>query len=333
MMKKILLIITAILLLETAFTSCHVVSVVPVNNDILSVTVAEDGKNDILSAEIIVGCPVSLTGMFDVFGKGGVFGAEAAVQDINDSGGIYIKEYDRKLLVRLVVVDNESDPSISGPQVEGLILREKVDFIISPIDCAPLLGGRAIAAEKYQVPHVAAIGPMEVWLGMQDAVVPTWGHTWLTGFSINTPAPQGDFRNREGYTIVSTWMDMLSEFKDETNGKAAIFASDEPDGRTWYDTFGSVLEQEGYDVIGFNNNLGLFPLGTADFTFMINEWIDSDAEILWGNCPAPIFGMLWKQCMELGFQPKMVGAGRAALFYQDIISWGGDLPYGICTEV
>ena len=29
----------------------------------------------------------------------------------------------------------------------------------------------------------------------------------------------------------------------------------------------------------------------------------------------------------------MVSAGRAPLFYQDIKSWGGDLPLGVCVEI
>jgi len=35
----------------------------------------------------------------------------------------------------------------------------------------------------------------------------------------------------------------------------------------------------------------------------------------------------------MGFEPKMVSAGRAGLFYVDVSTWGGDLPQGIGTEI
>ena len=36
---------------------------------------------------------------------------------------------------------------------------------------------------------------------------------------------------------------------------------------------------------------------------------------------------------RLAFKPKMVCIGRAALFYTDIAAWGGDLPWGVGTEI
>ena len=42
---------------------------------------------------------------------------------------------------------------------------------------------------------------------------------------------------------------------------------------------------------------------------------------------------MWKQSSTLGFRPKIVSAGRAALFYEDVAAWGGDLPNGVGTEI
>ena len=55
-------------------------------------------------------------------------------------------------------------------------------------------------------------------------------------------------------------------------------------------------------------------------------------EVIWGNAPAPLFGAMWKQCKAMGFKPKMVIATRAALFYEDVSAWGGDLPLGVGGE-
>lgn len=112
-----------------------------------------------------------------------------------------------------------------------------------------------------------------------------------------------------------------------------MFATDEPDGRAWYQFFPKALAEKGVDVVGYEKELGLFVMGTTDFTSIIREWKENDVEILFGNCPSPDFATMWRQCHTLNFQPKMVVTGRAALYYTDIASWGGDLPHGIGIDV
>ena len=34
----------------------------------------------------------------------------------------------------------------------------------------------------------------------------------------------------------------------------------------------------------------------------------------------------------MGFHPKIISAGRAALYYTDVVAWGGDLANGVGTE-
>jgi ABC-type branched-subunit amino acid transport system substrate-binding protein len=94
-----------------------------------------------------------------------------------------------------------------------------------------------------------------------------------------------------------------------------------------------MLKPNGFDPVGWDKKLGLLPLETTDFSSVINAWKASGADVLWGNCPAPFFGALWKQAQTLGFKPKMVSIGRAPLFYQDVMSWGGDLPLGVSVEI
>src|SRR5208337_4088193 len=82
--------------------------------------------------EILIGVNAPLTGMHAGFGEGNVYGEKAAAQDINKQGGIFIKEYGRKIPLRLIVVDNQSDPGKAGSLEEDLILKQKVDFLAPP---------------------------------------------------------------------------------------------------------------------------------------------------------------------------------------------------------
>jgi ABC-type branched-subunit amino acid transport system substrate-binding protein len=283
--------------------------------------------------EILVGTALPLSGMFAGFGQGGLFGLEAAVEDINKLGGVYVKELKRKLPIRFIVVDTESDGLKTGTLTEGLILREKVHFLVSSPDVPPLIAAKANIAERYKVPFVSNTGPYEPYQAMRKAAKPPWQYTWATGFHIAMPFPPTDFRNKPGYTIMDTWMAMVSKFGDQTNRRVGVFASDEPDGRGWYATFPPGLKKAGLDVLGVEKELGVAPMGTTDFTPIIRKWKAYDCQMLWGNAPGPFFGTMWRQCRALGFKPKMVFVGRAALYYTEVSAWGGDLPYGVGTEL
>jgi len=283
---------------------------------------------------IVIGTSAPLTGMFAGFGQGCTFGAQAAVDDINAQGGIYVKEFDRKIPVKYVIVDNESDPGKSGPLAEDLILRDKVDMLYS-VDSSPSIHiPIAEVAEKHGVPHIVGGGPLEPWFGARSETESKWSYTWFPGFGIATPPPEGDPRHgKPGYTIRDSWFAVLDDFGDQTNKVAGVFATDEPDGIGWYGLFPGLLEEWGATVIGAEDKLGFYPLGTTDFTSMCNAWKEAEVEILWGNVPGPEFGTLWRQCNQLGFQPKIVMVGRAPLFFVDVETWGGNLPQGVGTEI
>jgi len=283
--------------------------------------------------EIIVGGPASLTGMFAGFGQGQAFGLQAAVDDINKEGGVYVEEYGKKLPIRLIVVNSESDPLKAGTLAENLIVSDEVHFLATGGDTPMMVPQVSMVADRYKIPFITAVGPMEPWLAMRQEVEGYWEYTWAFGFAIATPAPEGSPWAKPGYTVMDVWKSTLDLFGDQTNKKVAIFASDDPDGIGWYMGISEALKAWGYDVAGVDKKLGLVPMETTDFTSIINEWKDANCEILWGNAPGPFVGTLLKQCSAVGFQPKIASIGRGALFYEDIAAWGGDLPLGIGGEV
>lgn len=57
---------------------------------------------------------------------------EMWIKEVNKAGGIYVKEYGKKLPVELKVYDNESDIGKTVKLLEKLILEDKVDFVLSP---------------------------------------------------------------------------------------------------------------------------------------------------------------------------------------------------------
>ena len=152
--------------------------------------------------EIRVGCVASVTGMFAGMADGGVFGLQAAFEDINRQGGIMVKEYGQRIPVKLTVVDSESDPAKTGLLAESLVVQEKVQFLVCHNEPPPVHAPVARVAAKHKIPHLADVAVMEPWLGMRADASPPFDYTWALGFAIATPGPPG-------YTILDSWKEEL----------------------------------------------------------------------------------------------------------------------------
>jgi len=307
---------------------------------LISVLIIGGSTNLVVSAsakeipkEIRIGDVVSYTGPYAGFGFNS-FGVEAAFEDINKQGGIYVKEYGKRIPVKWITRDVASDPLKVAPLTEDLILREKINFIGPGLEVPTMRQGTATMADKYKIPAVYGVGPFESWMAMKQSAGATWKYSFTYGPGIAAPREKGDFRYGDpGYLMLPTWLGALGAYAGKTNKKVAAFALDDADGRAWYMVFTGVATKEGYDCYRAGDQFGIYPGETTDFTPIIKEWMKYGCEILWGNCPGPDYGILWKQCHVLGFKPKLVFSTRSAMHYRDISSWGGDLPNGVGAEV
>jgi branched-chain amino acid transport system substrate-binding protein len=82
------------------------------------------------------------------------------VKDVNADGGIYVKEYGKKLPVELVIYDDKSDIGTMTRLLEKLILEDKVDFILPPWGTASLFAAAPIA-NKYGYILIGGAGGAE----------------------------------------------------------------------------------------------------------------------------------------------------------------------------
>ena len=281
--------------------------------------------------KIIIGGTTAQTGIFSAMGVGATYSSRRAVEDINKLGGIYLSKYNKRVPVEYILVDDQSDENLGASLAEDLILRDKIQFFVSPNGFPNMVMPKQLVTERYKIIHVSSILPLEPMLATDRE------YSWFQCFGIATPIEdQNDFRyGKRGYTIIDTWTKMIEDFGDQTNMTFGFFASDDSDGVAWYAGFPVAIESIYPDakIIGVENKLGLFPVGTTDFSATIQAWKNGGVEILWGNSNGPDFGVLYRQAQSMGFKPKMVGAARAALMPGDINSWGGDLPNGVGIEI
>lgn len=100
--------------------------------------------------EITVGAVNSMTGPDSMTGAEQKWAYEQAVNDINQKGGVFVKEYKKKLPIKLVFADDSSAPDKAAAAMERLVKANKVDLALSS-DTTPKNLAAAVVAEKYRV--------------------------------------------------------------------------------------------------------------------------------------------------------------------------------------
>jgi branched-chain amino acid transport system substrate-binding protein len=257
---------------------------------------------------ILIGHPMSKTGPIAPFGEAAAFADEIAEKEINDAGGIYLKELGKKLPVKILGVDTESSPTKAAEIATKMILQDKVDIIVvasTPDTTNPTVG----VSERYGVPCIGSV-PYESF------------------------APAGPFKWAFNYMwsveqMADLFVGMWNEFGDKTNKVVGGVWPNDPDGISLAEIMPKKFKAQGYKVV----DVGRHPYGMKDYSAFINTWKKEKVEILTGSPIPPDFAVLWRQCKQMGFTPKIATIAKACLFPSSVEALGGDLANGISVEI
>jgi branched-chain amino acid transport system substrate-binding protein len=258
---------------------------------------------------ILIGHPIAATGPISAFGETTAWADNYVAAKVNKEGGIYIKELGKKVPVKVKHMDDEGNPSKAAEMATKLILQDKVDLMMSghtPDSCNPI----AATCERYQVPDVSSMAPIEPWLSGGP-------YKWAYHFFFSLPG------------VIQCHTGIWEPFKEQTNKVVGGVWPNDPDGAVWAEHFGKALRDMGYRVV----DVGRFPYGMQDFSGFINTWKKEKVEILTGVVPPPDWAVIWRQCHQKGFKPKLATIGKAVLFPAAVNALGGDLPRGLSTEI
>lgn len=258
---------------------------------------------------ILIGHPNPSTGPLAGFGEASPWADDKAIDAIDRMGGIYIKEYGKKVPVRLKMADTESDPTKAAELAAKLILKDKVDLMVTmhtpdtvnPVDAM---------CERYSMPCISLDAPVEPWL--------TGGPYKWSFHAFWTVASATDL-------FAGIW----DKYAAKTSKVVGGFWPNDPDGTSWSAIFKEKLSARGYRVI----DPGRFPYFNKDFSSFISSFKRENVEIVTGTLIAPDWATAWKQCHQQGFVPKIATVAKACLFPTDVNAIGGDLPNGLTTEV
>ncbi|TGE38365.1 ABC transporter substrate-binding protein [Desulfosporosinus fructosivorans] len=257
---------------------------------------------------ILIGIPSPSTGPLAGFGEASPWVENRALTEINKDGGILVKELNKKLPVKIKIVDTESNPTKAADVASKLVLDDKVDMLLvlhTPDTVNPV----SAVAERYGIPTVSLDEPVDAWLAGGPY---KWSyHAFWTVDDLS-----------------KQFMSIWGSASDQNKTVGYLFPNDS-DGIVFEKIFSQKLPAEGYKIV----DPGRFPNGTKDYSAIINQFKKENVQILTGVMIPPDFAAFLKQANQLGYSPKIVTVGKAYLFPTDVKAIGGTLAQGLTSEV
>jgi len=227
--------------------------------------------------EILIGGTISVTGRFSTIVGPFKKLAEAWEKQVNDRGGIFVKEYNKNLPIRFIIEDDKSDQATSQKYYEKLVTSDNVHILIGPFGSF-LSFAASTVAEKEKIPMVMVCA--------SDKRLFERGYKY--SFS------QLDYADYEAYA----YLEMLK--KEGKIKKMAMFSEDTLHSTGVLKASVAKAKEYGFDVI-LNETL---PSDAKDFSALVTKIKGLNPDVVF--CEGfPSFEIpFMKQALELGLRPK-----------------------------
>jgi branched-chain amino acid transport system substrate-binding protein len=261
--------------------------------------------------EIKIGFVSPQTGPLAPFGEADKF----TIEQMNKLFGGGLDLGGKKVPVRIIQKDSQSNPNRAGEVANDLILKDKVHLMLvssTPETANPV----SDACELNEIPCISTVVPWQPWFFGRKGD-PAKGFSWT-------------------YHIFWGLEDVIANFlagwnSVQTNKKVGGLFPNDGDGNAWGDKergFPGPLSKEGYTL----TDPGRFQNMNNDFSAQIAAFKKDNVEIVTGVVIPPDAKTFLTQAKQQGFKPKVVTLGKALLFPAAIEALG-DLGDGLTTEV
>jgi branched-chain amino acid transport system substrate-binding protein len=198
-------------------------------------------------------------------------------ETVNERGGIDVKEYGKKLPVKLVYYDDKSEADTAVRVYEKLITEDKVDVVLSPYGTA-IHFAVAPMAEKYKVPIVGSTAASVKFRDIKTS------YFWFITACL---------ADRQMQALV----DLLKDLKIKD---IAIIYAQELFPRENLQYLDPYVEEAGFNVLLRKD----YPMGAKDLTTLLSEVKAKNPEAVIALCyPAGAF-TITTQAQEVGLNPK-----------------------------
>jgi len=223
---------------------------------------------------------LSLTGGMSGMGTQIKPSYEIFAEKVNAEGGIYVKEYGKKIPVELRVLDDESDGLKTQTQLE----------VANSWGAVANLGGLGCGSFEMGTPICMKNKMVWVGPGCGGWMPHQLGNKWLFSIFFKTPF------------FSPLVFDMIKAQPKPRPNKVAIFEINQLDAREAGLYWLQGAKVKGFEVV-FHKR---YPAGTKDFSALITGAKAAGAEILLAYPLPPIGPAIIKQMKELDFSPKLI---------------------------
>lgn len=232
-------------------------------------------------SSIKIGAVIALTGAMAAGGKDVKAGYDIAIKHINDAGGIFVKEYNKKLPIELIVLDDESDSVKTTTRLDKLNTVDKVVAYLGGFSSDLNVVGMA-TAEKNRVP----------WIGVTVAAEAPFKKGYRYIF---VPFSQA-------YDQVTTFFDLLDSIPKEQRPQKLGHMELQVDwGKDCGAYIRDMAKKRGYTIVA---DLKYAP-PTRDFSSLIMDLKSAGAEAVFSVPTPPQSIVIVKQMKELNYAPKV----------------------------
>ena len=221
------------------------------------------------------------------------------VEDVNADGGIYVKEFDKKIPVEILRYDDTSDVGTAVQLVEKLIVEDKVNFILPPWGTASNFAIASLVSEHTMPTLGCTVSSKQ--LAAEAEKYPSF-------FGVLNQAPA------QGAALVA----VAQELGIKT---AAVIHHNDLHGIEFAGDVLPQLSAGGVDVVLYKT----YPAGATDLSQLLREVQAAEVDALIAFSYPPETFLMTGQMREIGFNPKMFYAtvGIAFPVFRDAIAAGG----------
>lgn len=245
-----------------------------------------------LKDKIVVGYVDAFTG---VFAPGpelwGTIWMETLINDYNTNGGLYVPEYGKKLPIELNKYDSKSDTETLIRLTEKCMVEDKADLMFAPWGTSQNFAVLSLY-DKYKYPlisHAAGSGQIV-------DLIKSGGAKWA--FPVLCQPP-----------FVAKYV--ADFFQWAKASKIGIIGISDLHGIEFTGQVKAELAARGIPVaVGPE----LYPLSVSDLSPIIKNLKEANVDTLWASTYPGDGTLLIKQCMDLGYSPKIMIMGPGSQY-------------------
>jgi branched-chain amino acid transport system substrate-binding protein len=217
-------------------------------------------------------------------------GIELAIKQINDSGGIFVKDLDKKLPVREVFYDDGSDQAKSAGMVERAMSSDNVIAVLGGYSTA-LGEAESVMPDRYQTPWITT--------GAAATTIFSRGYQYIFG----TLSPT----DLLGYTTAEFLGALVDQGKLRKGAKLALALENTDHGVDYgkgIDKWNA--EHPGYFTVVFSEK---FDLGSTDFSGLLQKVKNARADIFLADAHLQDYITMHRQYVQSGMHHQMISYG------------------------